>query len=638
MLARHEALHYRRIFSGPMHPMVEMTRRTGRMPQRTGPWLPGMALALLLGCSGNDAGSPTPAYPESSPTVVSQQHMDSVAPAPEPTTPAPTSEPETDDDNAADVDIPLDQRLQALIEDGSHPALQRGLRLLLNPSNTEAAQSVPEERVTQLVQGLIDWDTLGLHHETTTLAQQDLPLLQRWNPEDVRVLALAAQLQQAQQILEKLAQADRLKISGRFEKAVALLREVLNLEPGHPGAQRRLANIEYAQIQAALAAARTGDFAQAERVLADAGKVRGGSAQVQNAAVRILEKRERDIERQQAAIAAALATGDVEAAQALLPRLDAIALDERPGRSARADIQRVQLYGVWDVGALVVDPLASGGLGPGMVVIPAGQFQMGSSRSETGHQANEARRHPVRFARGFALARTEITVAQFRRFIEATERRTTAERRKHSLVYDERGGALVERRRVTWRDDYTGKTAADDMPVLHVSWLDAQAYAKWLSQETGQHYRLPSEAEFEYALRAGSASIYPWGDGSPPANTENLTGALDQSPTRRNWGNAFKDYGDGYWGPAPVASFASNAFGLNDMNGNASEWVADCWHDSYARAPTDGSAWVNPGCKEHVVRGASWASSPTQARSAFRIRAPSNTVNARVGFRVAREL
>jgi formylglycine-generating enzyme required for sulfatase activity len=119
---------------------------------------------------------------------------------------------------------------------------------------------------------------------------------------------------------------------------------------------------------------------------------------------------------------------------------------------------------------------------------------------------------------------------------------------------------------------------------------------------------------------------------------ENLTGARDRSPSHRSWANAFAGYGDGFWGPAPVASFLSNAFGVSDINGNVSEWVADCWHDSYSRAPNDGSAWVNPGCKERVVRGASWASSPAQARSAFRAGMDANTTSARIGFRVARDL
>src|SRR5690606_9743986 len=139
---------------------------------------------------------------------------------------------------------------------------------------------------------------------------------------------------------------------------------------------------------------------------------------------------------------------------------------------------------------------------------------------------------------------------------------------------------------------------------------DAQAYAEWLSTQTGRRYCLPSEAEFEYALRAGGQGRWPWGDGPPPPLAANTTGALDRSPAGRTWTNAFPGYGDGYWGPAPVGSMEPNAWGLHDLAGNVSEWVADCWHDGYRRAPSDGSAWVNPGCRDQVIRGGSWASSP----------------------------
>jgi formylglycine-generating enzyme required for sulfatase activity len=206
------------------------------------------------------------------------------------------------------------------------------------------------------------------------------------------------------------------------------------------------------------------------------------------------------------------------------------------------------------------------------------------------------------------------------------------------MAYDERSNNFVRRSGVDWRSDYRGAPASDDMPVLHVSARDAAAYAEWLSEQTGQRYRLPSEAEFEYALRAGGDTRYPWGDGPPPPGTANTTGGLDRSPGGRSWANAFPGYGDGHWGPAPVGSFAPNPWGLHDLAGNVSEWVADCWHDDYRRAPKDGSAWVNPGCRDQVIRGGSWASSPAQTRSAWRAPAQVDTTNAKVGFRVARDL
>ena len=174
--------------------------------------------------------------------------------------------------------------------------------------------------------------------------------------------------------------------------------------------------------------------------------------------------------------------------------------------------------------------------------------------------------------------------------------------------------------------------------MIHVSAQDAANYAHWLAEQTGQSYRLPSEAEFEYMLRAGSTGPFPWGEGRPPAGAGNFTGARDQSPGGRHWRNAFEGYGDDAWGPARVGSYSPNAYGLHDVAGNVSEWVADCWHDSYRRAPVDGTAWVNPGCEDKVVRGGSWASSPTQTRSAWRLGSDADTTNGRVGFRVVRDI
>jgi formylglycine-generating enzyme required for sulfatase activity len=196
----------------------------------------------------------------------------------------------------------------------------------------------------------------------------------------------------------------------------------------------------------------------------------------------------------------------------------------------------------------------------------------------------------------------------------------------------------MKRDGVTWEMDYDGRQASDDEPVVHVSWNDAVAYTRWLARGTGKPYRLPTEAEFEYALRGGKRTRYWWGEGAPGEVVENLTGQGDVSRNQRQWSVYFKDYTDRYWGPAPVGSFEPNPYGLYDMGGNVAEWVMDCWHDTYLRAPVDGSAWINPGCKLRVVRGGYWASSPEQSRSAFRISAVPDRHDARIGFRVARDL
>ena len=328
-----------------------------------------------------------------------------------------------------------------------------------------------------------------------------------------------------------------------------------------------------------------------------------------------------------------------ERAETLLDELIGLGAPAPVLDDLRAALEDAQRYGGFEPGERFEDSLSGlDGTGPGMVVIPSGSYMMGSPQGEDGRSDNEGPRFRVRFERGFAMSRTEVTVGQFRRFVEATGFETDAERAGESRIYMTGSGRIAERRRVTWEDDFLGNRADDDLPVLHVSWNDATAYADWLAERTERAYRLPSEAEFEYALRAGSQTRYWWGDQAPVEAVENVTGEDDEFNDRRRWTEAFEGYGDGYWGPAPVASLQPNPFGLFDMGGNVMEWVADCWHDSYVRAPNDGSAWVNPGCERRVIRGASWSSTPTMSRSAYRLSSRTAATDARVGFRVARDL
>jgi formylglycine-generating enzyme required for sulfatase activity len=409
------------------------------------------------------------------------------------------------------------------------------------------------------------------------------------------------------------------------------------MNPDSAAADAGLARIEGVFIGKALAEAQAGRYPQSDRLIAQAATVRQDSQALQDASARIVAIRQHAAAVLQAQADTALASDDPDRAEQLLKQIEHAAPLSAESRDLRARIVQERNYGMFKPGQAFTEALVSAGRTPEMIVLPIGSFRMGSRDDEPDHDANETPQREIAFKHGFAMARTEVTVEQFGRFVQATHYRTDAERSGHSMVYDEVKGKLDAHDGVDWRDDYAGQRAASQQPVMHVSWNDAQAYTIWLSKETAHLYRLPSEAEFEYALRAGGNGAYPWPGTKPPSGVGDLAGS-DASPSGRHWGDAFIGYSDGYWGPAPVAHFPANAFGLYDMIGNLTEWTQDCWHDSYRRAPDDGSAWVNPGCAKRVVRGASWASSPPQARSAWRASNDADSGSARIGFRVVRVL
>lgn len=274
---------------------------------------------------------------------------------------------------------------------------------------------------------------------------------------------------------------------------------------------------------------------------------------------------------------------------------------------------------------------------PQMIVVPAGSFVRGSPPSERDRTAAEGPQLPVTIARPFALGRSHVTVDQFAAFVAATSRVPqpgcwTIER-----------GAFVFRNELSWRDPGFGQDGSH--PVLCVSWDDASAYVAWLSRETGKAYRLPSEAEWEYAARAGSTSRYFFGD--DPHELCRHANGYDQTasgalPGFSEWTPVPCD--DGYVNTAPAGAFSPNRFGLYDMHGNAYELVEDCYHDTLDGAPSDGSArgpahwWTFRACKNHVRRGGSWYGSPADLRAARRLAIPQDVRGTGVGFRVAKTL
>jgi formylglycine-generating enzyme required for sulfatase activity len=248
------------------------------------------------------------------------------------------------------------------------------------------------------------------------------------------------------------------------------------------------------------------------------------------------------------------------------------------------------------------DRLHGGAPGPEMIVLPAGRFMMGSPPSEPERSVDEGPQRDVQVAQ-FAIGRTEVTFAQYDRFAEATGRDKP----------DDEG----------W--------GRGDRPVINVSWDDARAYAEWLSDQTGEHYRLPTEAEWEYAARAGTTTPF-WTGDCIHTDQANYNDSFDYNGCGAKTG-VYREQ------TVPGGSLPVNTFGLHEVAGNVSEWVEDCWHENYDGAPHDGSAWLDADsgdCARRVMRGGSWADFPWNIRVANRNRDVRDVRLYYVGFRVAR--
>ncbi len=476
------------------------------------------------------------------------------------------------------------------------------------------------------------------------LAQQLVSVIAEFSPDREIVEEVRAEITRRSTVNETLAEADSALAAGQLiapsgQNARDLYQQVLALEPGNSAAQQGLESVHEAVIERALEEARDLEFEEAQGLLARASEMLDRPDAVDEARSTLASIRDSHISDLDSEVVAHIDSGDFDQAEEGITQLVALGHDRERIESLEDSLADARLYGSFEPGQTFSDDLAGvSESAPTMVVVPAGSFMMGSPENEDDRFSNEGPRHRVNIERGFAMSQTEVTVGDFAVFVDETRYVTDAEREGGSRVYDPNSGRMDSASGITWRDDYTGETADPDLPVIHVSYNDAQAYTEWLSSQTDRNYRLPSEAEYEYALRAGSQTPYWWGEGSPDEVVENLTGDGDSSPTNARWNVAFRRYNDGYWGPAPVGSFEPNPFGLYDMGGNVMSWTEDCWHDSFVRAPSDGSAWVNPGCERRVIKGASWSSTPAMARSAFRLSSRNASTDMRVGFRVARDL
>ncbi|MBL6928597.1 MAG: formylglycine-generating enzyme family protein [Rhodospirillales bacterium] len=227
---------------------------------------------------------------------------------------------------------------------------------------------------------------------------------------------------------------------------------------------------------------------------------------------------------------------------------------------------------------------------PEMIVVPAGSFTMGADS----RYKYERPAHKVTIPKPFAIGRFEITFDQW-------------------LACVDEGGCAKD------PDDH--KWGKGIHPIMNISWAEANGYTEWLSKKTGHTYRLPSEAEWEYAARGGTTTAYSWGD-APGKDRANCRNCGDEIPHRT----------------FPVGSFEPNPFGLYDVHGNVWEWTADCWNATHKDAPGDGSTRLAGNCMMRVTRSGSWYYVNTNLRSAYRSKYPAKAFSYGIGMRILREL
>ncbi|MBL0355119.1 MAG: SUMF1/EgtB/PvdO family nonheme iron enzyme [Dechloromonas sp.] len=269
-----------------------------------------------------------------------------------------------------------------------------------------------------------------------------------------------------------------------------------------------------------------------------------------------------------------------------------------PGSSAPPSPPRSVPVPVFAPGQTFRDPLRTGGEGPLLVVIPAGRFLMGSPPDEPERSEDGDPQHEVRIAQPFAMGVHALTFADYDRYAEASGEKKP----------DDKGWGRGRR------------------PVINVSWEDARDYCQWLGEQTGNVYRLPSEAEWEYACRAGTTTPFHFGS-RMTSDQANFDGNYTYN------GSAQGEYREK---TLPVGSFPPNAFGLYDMHGNVWEWCQDPWHGDYQGAPTDGSVWETGGSSSRVLRGGAWSYFPRFCRAASRFVGSPVGRSYDFGFRVCR--
>jgi formylglycine-generating enzyme len=275
-----------------------------------------------------------------------------------------------------------------------------------------------------------------------------------------------------------------------------------------------------------------------------------------------------------------------------------------------------------------------------LVRIPAEKFLMGSPETEKGRREWEVQ-HEVTISKPFYMGIYDVTVDQFATFVKDSGYKTDAEKIGFATAFEFKNGLMWTPRVVgcSWRNPSFDQKG--DHPVVQVSWNDAQAFCTWLSKKSGKTVVLPTEAQWEYACRAGTTTAYPWGDNPDDGNgwancaDQSLTKKLPALPYRPDVKWTPFSWDDGYVFTSPVGSFKANAFGLYDMIGNVWQWCSD-WSWYYAKGPATDPKGAKPQTGgTRVLRGGSWLALPRECRSAYRYSDLAARQASFIGFRVA---
>lgn len=263
---------------------------------------------------------------------------------------------------------------------------------------------------------------------------------------------------------------------------------------------------------------------------------------------------------------------------------------------------------------------------PELVLLEGGSFIRGAEHDDPAADESELPRHEVTIGSPFAIATGHVTVQDYKRFTDETGHE--AGPGCYTLTDD---GWRIDME-ADWRAPGFPQTLLD--PVVCISWHDATAYAGWMSARTGKTYRLPSEAEWEFAARGGFSEQNFWGDdGTQVCAYANVNDITAKNKTAK----AAENCTDGFLYTSPVRHFRPNPFGLFDAIGNAWVWLADCWQDDYTAAPRDGSPHLPENCQRRVLRGGSWTDTPGPVRIGARENRPANGRYSIAGFRLARD-